>query len=82
MRLGGSNIEFSTLIHLLTQEIGIRLGIRNPKEEVKTPWEHIYKVFLDAHGVAYKRGTRTQWQNALADTETSCLNAVKRCLDL
>ena len=80
MLLNGSNIEFSTLIHLLTLEIGRRLGVRNPKE-VKTPWEHVYKVFLDAHGVAYKRGTRTQWQNALADTEWASLNAVRVCLD-
>ena len=81
MRLSGSNIEFATLIHLLTLDIADRLDIRNPKEKVKTPWEQIYKVFLDSHGVAYKRGTRTQWQNALDDTESACLDAVRRCLD-
>ena len=81
MRLSGSNIEFATLIHLLTLDIADRLDIRNPKEKVKTPWEQIYKVFLDSHGVAYKRGTRTQWQNALDDTESACLDAVRGCLD-
>lgn len=81
MHLIGSNIEFSTLIHMLSREIGVRLGIRNPKENVKTPWEHVYKVFLDAHGVAFKRGTRTQWQNALSDTEIACLDLIRECLD-
>lgn len=81
IRLIGSKIEFSTLIHLLTQEIGVRLGIKNPKEKVKTPWEHVYKVFLDAHGVAFKSGTRTQWQNALSDTERVCLDLIKVCLE-
>ncbi|MDE6144373.1 MAG: hypothetical protein K2F94_09910, partial [Muribaculaceae bacterium] len=49
--------------------------------DVKTPWGNIMKVFLDSDGVAYKSGTRTQWQNALCDTVSACRDLVTMCLD-
>lgn len=79
--LSGSNIEFSTLMRILTKEIGERLGIKSSKENLKTPWGHIGKVFLDSHGIAYKNGTRAQWQAALDDTKAACRSIVKACLD-
>lgn len=78
--LGGSNIEFSTLMYTLTREVGRRLG--SDAGSVKTPWGQILKVFLDSDGVAYKAGTRTQWQNALGDTIAACERAVRDCLAL
>lgn len=77
--LSGSNIEFSTLMHTLVREIGRRLG--SGIGDVKTPWGNIMKVFLDSDGVAYKSGTRTQWQNALCDTVSACRDLVTMCLD-
>ena len=81
MALNGSNIEFSTIMHLLTLEIGNRVGCGNHGKSLKTPWENIWKVFLDSKGVAFKGGTRTQWQNALSDTLSVCSKAVAVCLD-
>ena len=81
MGLTGSNIEFSTLMHVLTREIGERLGVRGSKDNFKTPWGLIGKVFLDPEGLAYKSGTRTQWQSTLEDTEAACLRAVGKCLE-
>lgn len=77
--LADTNIVFSTLMHTLTLEIASRLGAvdRAPK----TPWENIDKVFLDSDGVAFKKGTRTQWQNALADTLDVCARTVRICLE-
>lgn len=81
MSLSGSNIEFSTMMHLLTLEIGKRVGCKGQGKSLKTPWENIWKVFLDSKGVAFKGGTRTQWQNALSDTLSACSEAVAVCLD-
>lgn len=77
--LTGSNIEFATLMRTLIIEIGARVGVKT--EGIKTPWNNIFKVFLDSEGVAYNSATRTQWQNALDDTVMACENAVRSCLD-
>lgn len=79
--LNGSDIEFSTLMRILTLEIGYRLNIKDLQKPVKTPWELIRKVFLDSEGIAFKDGMRTQWQNALSDTLSACRRAVGTCLD-
>lgn len=78
LHLTAGNIGFSTLMHTLTQEISARVDGDNGTP--KTPWEHIAKVFLDSDGVAFKRGMRTQWQNALDDTREICARTVALCL--
>ncbi|MDE5975216.1 MAG: hypothetical protein K2G69_01565, partial [Muribaculaceae bacterium] len=77
--LTGSNIEFSTIMHLLPYEIARRLGVKNLK--INTPWGHLMKVFLDSEGVAFKSGTRSQWQNVLDDTKDICGKMVNAWLD-
>ena len=78
LNLTGSNIEFSTIMHILPREIGRQLGLGDGN--VKTAWGEILKVFIDAEGVAFKPGTRSQWQNALDDTVAICTRVVRQCL--